>query len=332
MLTFVIPTAPYHEAAVEQAVASCLSQTLCCKVVVVYDHQRRGAGWARNRGLEQVRTPFVSFLDADDTVTPGYAEKCLRAYDGRSYVYTDWQASQPVPAPCNPWDGTGAAHIVTTLLPTAFVRHVGGFDETLCGMEDSDFYWKLTRTGLCGKRLPETLFIYGKHGQRAEAFRQRHDRDAIAKTILDRYKGMPMSCGGCGGGVNVDLPNNPTNEPFEGSVLAQALWAGNRQERGRATGMLYPRSGNNKRLWVDPRDVDAAPHLFARVVELPPPVREDDLRPFRRLTAQLQQELGVKAAPLQDPAPAYAVPGAVKPDVGNVMRLYARDVAPQSGE
>lgn len=327
MLTFVIPTAPYHEAAVEKAVASCLAQTIRCAVVVVYDHDRRGAGYARNRGLEQVTTPFVSFLDADDWIESDFAEKCLLAYDGRRYVYSDWHTDRYIEASCTPWDGTGAHHIITTLLPTPFVRYVGGFDETLAGMEDTDLYWKLTRSGLCGKRLPEALFHYGKGGLRAQAFKDRADRDAIGKSIVQRYEGKPMACGGCGGGNsdNGGYQATPAGEPFDGAVLAIALWAGNRQERGGITGRLYPRAGNGKQLWVDPRDVDYAPKKFARVVEMPAPIDEAGLAAFRQFTAQVHEAFGAGKPPtVQTPAPAYAQRGEVAPDVEQVLRLYAQ--------
>lgn len=325
-LTFVVPVGNYHRDIAERAIQSVLAQSIYCRVVVVYDTECKGAGAARNRGLEQVSTPFVSFLDSDDWIEPDFAEKCLRAYTGRHYVYTDWQTDRCIEAPCTPWDGRGAAHIITTLLPTDFVRYVGGFDETLPGLEDTDLYWKITRSGLCGKRLPEPLFHYGKHGQRAQAFRDRDDRDAISKTILDRYKGkaMPDNCGGCGASYNPDMPTLPANQPFEGGALATALWAGNRQERGRITGTLYPRSGNGKQLYVYERDIDAAPHLFARVVELPPPVTESDLEAWRAFTGEFHAAFGSKAPVVQQPAPASVQRGEVAPDVAQVLRLYAQ--------
>lgn len=325
LLTVVIPTADYHLAIVEEAIQSVLSQTVYCRCIVVYDHEQRGAGWARNRGLEQVNSPFVTFLDSDDLLSPTFAEDMLQAYDGMHYVFCHWLTDRIIEAPCRPWDGSGAAHIVTALYPTSLVRYVGGFDESLPGFEDTDFGWKMTRFGACGRRLAKPLVQYRKGGLRAEAFRQRPDRDAIAKSILERYRGKPMAddCGGCGASYNPDMPVLPANQPFEGAVLATALWAGNRQERGRMTGILYPRSGNGKRLYVHERDIDAAPHLFARVVELPPPLSEDDLQAWRSLTTGLHEGMGIaKAPPVQMPVPANAPRGEVAPDVGQVLRLY----------
>lgn len=73
-----------------------------------------------------------------------------------------------------------------------------------------------------------------------------------------------MSC--CGGGTPDTGLDIPIGERQPGDVLAMALWAGNLQERGRITGRLYPRSGNNKQMWVAPQDIGARPDLW-RVVE-----------------------------------------------------------------
>lgn len=327
MLTFVIPTASYHSGFVEEAVASCLNQTLLCQVIVVYDHERRGAGWARNRGLEHVTTPFTAFLDADDTLDPCFAEKTLRAWDGKRYVYAGWFTDKPITAPCKPWSGNGESHIITTLLPTQWVKAIGGFREDIQA-EDTEFYWHITRSGLCGKRLDEPLVQYRKGGQRSQLLHDDPDRDAILKRAIEAYERLPMPCNGCGENVQFDTP--PAGEQQAGDVLAEALWMGNRSERGRATGRIYPRTGNHKTLWIAPEDVQARPDLF-RVVQadLPPIITEDGFAAFRnqyRDAMGIRQAGRVRATDEFDPLPV--LPTEAKPPqgghagVGRVMRLY----------
>lgn len=287
--------------------------------LVIYDKARKGAGWARNVGLKNVLSPFTVFLDADDWIEPSFIEECLRAYDGRHYVFTDWIADQVVQAPECPWKGDGSSHIVTTLLPTAWLKHVGGFDETLPGGEDTDLFWKLTRSGLCGKRLPKPLFHYSKDGQRAKAFVNSPEYRTIMQGVVARYKGKPMACGGCGGDVDPIEPT-PEGEQFAGSALAAALWGGNQSKRGRVSGRQYPRTGNGKTLWVDERDIDAAPWEFSRVLEMPKPLTENDFQAFAQTV--MQSMLG---APVQKPEPVYSVygvQGEVKPNVSAVLKLY----------
>lgn len=332
MLTFVIPTAPYHEAIVQRAVASCLAQTLTCSVVVVYDHDRRGTGWARNQGLRRVQTPFVTFLDADDTLEPTFAEDTLRAYEGRHYVYTDWVETDVKAAPDCPWrfgtHGADSHHIVTALVPTAWARYVGGFDEQLPGDEDGEFYMHLTRAGLCGRRLAKPLVHYHDGGLRARkfifgdtsTFGAGEHFERVVRIIRERYGEKPMPC--CG--ENENFPDIPLGEAQPGDVLAKVLWMGNHRERGSSTGRLYPRTGNGATLWVHPNDIDAAPHLFARVVEMPPALDDAAIEQFRRVTGQV---LGVKDAPYEVPGIAPQVASA--PDVGRVLRLYDQRVHPQ---
>lgn len=322
-LTFVVPAAPHHEALLERALASIQAQTYPSLVVVVRDTECRGAGWARNSGLAQVKTDFVSFLDADDWLEPNFAEACLRAYDATRYIYTDWVTDRIVEAPCTPWDGSGTAHIITTLLPTNWVRHIGGFNESLPGLEDTAFYWALTRAGLCGKHLAFPLFHYSKDGKRSQTFRDRADRDDIGRKIIEPFKGKPMSCGGCGGSnsfIAPEIANLPIGEPQPGDVLAEALWLGNRAERGSITGRLYPRASAGKRFWMDPRDIDQAPHKFSRVVEMPGKPTESDFQRFAR--DAMHSMTGVPSQPELIPVQHAPPPVPVKADVNKLLGLY----------
>lgn len=320
MLTFVIPTAPYHDAVLQEALASVHAQTLVCPVVVIKDHHRRGAGWARNEGLKQVDTPFVAFLDADDLIEPTFAEQCLRAYDGRHYVFTDWQTDTRIEAPERPWAGDGTAHIVTTLLPTNYVRALGGFDEQLPGGEDTDFYWKLTRNGLCGKRLAQALVHYRKGGLRAQQFVNSPHYHDIMRRVVARYERLPMACQDCGGNL-LDIDTPPLGERVEGDVLAEALWQGDRPERGRVSRRIY-RGGWNSKLWMDPRDIDAAPHLFARIVELPGKPQESDFQQWAR--GAMQHVTGKPSQPEIIPVQSAPVNVPVKADVRRVLKLYGQ--------
>lgn len=262
-VTIVTPVAPYHTDLLERCKASVAAQTVDCIHIVVHDVEGRGAGWGRNQGLRQVETPFVVFLDADDQIEPTFLEECLNAYDEQTYVYTDWiQDTQVVDAPECVWKGK-AWHCVTALLPTTWVKHINGFDENLTAGEDTHFYMKLTRGGMCGKRLARPLFRYGREGRRSKDFPNSLAYHALMKRLSDEFGGktMPEECGGCGG-TNLVLPDQPVNEQQPGMVLAKAVYDGNRRERGRITGTLYPRTGNGKQVWVYPEDAHAEPTKF----------------------------------------------------------------------
>lgn len=323
--TFVVPVAPYHEALLERTLASVQAQTVAAAIVVVRDTQRRGAGWARNEGLKQVTTPFVSFLDADDEVLPQFVERTRAAWQWGRYVYTDWlDEGVPYRAPKCPWIN-GSRNVITTLLRTDDARAVGGFDEALHGMEDTHFYLKLLSAGVCGVHVEKPLFRYSKDGQRSKVFYNTPAYHAAIQRFNAEFGSRPMAeCGGCGGSPYAmpEIANLPVGDAQPGDVLAEALWAGNRAERGRITGRLYPRVSAGKRLYMAPQDIDAAPHLFARIVELPGKPQESDFQKWAR--GVMQHVVGKPSQPEIMPVQSASVNVPVKADVGTVLRLYAQ--------
>jgi hypothetical protein len=266
LVSIVTPVASYHADLLPRAVESVDAQTVECTHIIIHDDDGKGAGWARNKGLELVDTPFVSFLDADDWIAPNFVERCLQAYNGTRYIYSDWHEGESIKrAPDCAWVN-GTYHIVTTLIPTVWTRQVGGFPEDLIFAEDTYFYVALCSQGMCGRRLPEPLFYYGAEGQRA----RRHVNTPVHAEIMGRmvaeFGGKVVGC--CGPSEPVD--NSPIGMPQEGDILVQALYGGNRTVLGRMTGRTYPRTSYPKTLWVSARDADAMPSMFRRADQAPP--------------------------------------------------------------
>lgn len=264
MITFVTPVGSYHTA--DLATAQVAAQTVPCQHVIIQDTDSRGPGWARNQGTAQVTTSLIAFLDADDKIAPTWAEETLAAFEasgGRRYIYTDHlQDGKRIEAPKCAWTNR-TWHVITALLPTAWVKSVGGFDETLPAFEDTDLFLRLISTGHCGARLARPLFTYGADGERSAKWYGTPVYDAVMRYFSRQYGGRTMgSC--CGDPQPGDLV--AVGEHLDGDVMAEAAWAGNRPQRGRATGRIY-RTGNWKRTWVDPRDIDVQPELWNIVRE-----------------------------------------------------------------
>lgn len=241
VVTVVIPCSENHVRYLPDALDSLLGQTYRNWHVIVVDAsgtralhhkldaypfvdveptgQRVSAGAARNYGLDLVRSPLVMWLDADDWIAPDALRQMVDAYaqsEGR-YIYSDWIAvdqhgattpnqSAEYNATPRPWLDRGI-HPVTVLMSTDQARTVGGFDETMVGWEDSDFFIKCAIKGYHGKRLAAPLLYYRQHsGTRRKAALEH--RDELLRLINERYSAymngentMGSCCGGNGAAI-----------------------------------------------------------------------------------------------------------------------------------
>lgn len=333
-LTILTPISPDHLALFPFAHASVQAQTLPCVHLWAVDEDRKGPGYVRNRLLERVQTSFVSFIDSDDLIEPDFAKRTLQAVQQYPdwYCYTDWwQFGEVVQAPECAWVNQ-TYHLVTSVVKTEWVRSVGGFDESLIALEDTDFWVKLSTSGYGGKRLPIPLVHYRANGGRAVAVHQDQTLlDELNAEMKRRYGDKQVSC--CGDPNTMEI--TPQGEKQEGDVLVQALWQGNREERGRVTGRRTPRTSWPKTFWFDRRDAEATPNLFAIVPQVAPLSRPlliepaisevVDTTPPKGLAA-LEAQL-LRAGLIQVPPMSLSHPSspplnrARLPNVGKVKRL-----------
>jgi hypothetical protein len=274
--TVIIPVGPSHldNHIYARAVQSVEAQTVRVPLLVIEDVEGRGPAWARNQGIAQATTRWVVFLDADDELEPHAIERMERfgwdaAWPNR-YVFIDWytdgvhrQSDTPV---CG---GQGSRFVVTALHPTHWLRHVGGFDETLQhGGEDTALFFKLAWAGCCGVHLEEPLLHYhAAHNSRAHRWRAHPDYRRVMNGLAEQYGGARMACcGQTGAGDVVQL-----GEKRDGDILAVATFHGKRKVVGAVTGRVYPRTAYPHQLWMAPEDVARMPHMFRRLEPPPPP-------------------------------------------------------------
>lgn len=228
LVSVIIPVGPGHQRYLIDALDSLLAQT--CgdwEAVVVNDtgkaldttahpwarvidtEGKRGAGYARNRGLEAARGYLVLFLDADDWLLSNGLRHMLAAYgklDGQRYIYTNYISVDPggkvkhekmKPYDQSNWRGQ---HAVTVLMSHEDALRIGGYDEDLPGWEDWDFAIKCAVNGICGHLEPVETFVYRNFsGQRRDLAASSMESllPILKKRYEDYYSGKReiMSCG-----------------------------------------------------------------------------------------------------------------------------------------
>jgi peptidoglycan/xylan/chitin deacetylase (PgdA/CDA1 family)/glycosyltransferase involved in cell wall biosynthesis len=129
-----------------------------------------GASGARNLGARLTSADYIVWLDADDTLEPGYFDAAgvrldaqsdldfvscaMRAFEGARYVW------KPAPPTFVDAIATGGVPHASTMMRRTLWEAVGGFDETLQSFELLDFWASVLERGVRGVILDEPLLNY----------------------------------------------------------------------------------------------------------------------------------------------------------------------------
>lgn len=189
----------------------------------------RGPARARNLGAKAARGKALFLLDADDMLMPDALVRMVEMYLGaEGVIYCDWLKSEgrsDIPLEYHETDepdcsqafvDTGGRfrkmqHSVTCLIPKRAHDAIGGFDETMTGWEDWDYFIALRAAGTCFYRCPIPGFIYFfRSGKRREmSWDSKPEILQYMRTKWAEYIGgrktMP-GCGSCPGGGRAPLP------------------------------------------------------------------------------------------------------------------------------
>jgi hypothetical protein len=263
----IIPIAPYH-AHITTAIDAAEAQTVRCNTIPIIDEQGHGPAWARNQGIKSATAPFVVFLDADDTITPDFVEKTLGRYEQGKYVYTNWLTDDGMEhVPASEFDifKDGMAHTVTCLVPRKALMWIGGFDESLPGMEDIELYMRLHQIGVCGVKLDETLLTYNRTQGDSPVSPDKSPMQ-ITSWMEDFYRLLTQKHANAWGVTmckckeGSSIAAGVAGQQFDTDVLVmvakQARFSGSVSKR------LYPKTDSSRLLFMDARDVQ--PHLTHR--------------------------------------------------------------------
>ena len=132
---------------------------------------------ARNLGAQQLRAPWVMFMDADVLVRPGFAEWMTRKL---SPGYFHINQTQP------------AELMGTFICQSENFRRVGGYDENFqtWGGEDVDIYHRLKEAGVHPRIIEEQLFVAIQHD---DSLRFEYARGANSKPVANFENNLYMS-------------------------------------------------------------------------------------------------------------------------------------------
>jgi glycosyltransferase involved in cell wall biosynthesis len=252
LVSVIIPVGPGHETIVKDAIESVIGQTIREWELILVDDTvegceylrkqypflkwhttkgKEGAGLSRNLGMMYARGKFVLFLDADDWLRGDALDLMLQSFvRTEQYVFTEHvevhSDGRQINRSIAPYDrevyrDQQVMHAVTALVPTAWAREVGGFDASLIGWEEYDFYMKLAVRGYCGVLLRQPLLYYRVDtGERRKI--SQANADKLNAEFARRYKGVEMpSCCGNGGSAILDAKRAIGLVPRETLTVAE---------------------------------------------------------------------------------------------------------------
>ena len=169
---------------------------------------RQGQPYAANVAVEQARGEAIAFCDADDVVAPGWV-----AAMGEALMYYDFVAARMDSEKLNAaWvvQSRGRPHSTSVqsyqyppYLPHAgggtlgckrrLFLEMGGFDETLPILHDTDFCWRLQRCDVKLHFIPEALVHIRFRPSLAAIYRQAKGYGYYNVVLYTRYRklGMP---------------------------------------------------------------------------------------------------------------------------------------------
>jgi glycosyltransferase involved in cell wall biosynthesis len=141
--------------------------------VTVIRQANAGLPSARNAGLREATTPYLIVLDADDKLAPIALQTLKAALQaspelgfayGLTRFFGDWDQILAMP-PYDPYKLLYRHMIGSTVLMRREVfEQTGGFEPTMRGYEDWDFWLSALAHGWQGERIDVETFYYRRHG------------------------------------------------------------------------------------------------------------------------------------------------------------------------
>lgn len=168
-----------------------------------------GAAHARNKGVDAALGDKILFTDADDVVAPGWLAAMATALETDPFIACrmDFEKLNPPITMLGrkPHQQTSLQrYTYPNFLPHAagtslgIIRSVhdsvGGFDETMIKLQDTDYCWRIQLQGTPLVFVPDAVVYYRLRGGMGLLIKQAFKYGKYNVILYDRYrdKGMPM--------------------------------------------------------------------------------------------------------------------------------------------
>lgn len=174
---------------------------------------RRGAAYARNVGAKASKAECLAFCDADDQVAPGWLAAIAEALQTADFVASRFEHRRLNAAGVLAYR---RPHQVDGLIDHPFFPHaggcglgikrrlhqqVGGFDESIRYLEDTDYCWRLQLAGVALQFVPKAVVHIRYRPTVAASFAQAQQWGECSVLLYRRFRpsGYPVFTA-CDGG------------------------------------------------------------------------------------------------------------------------------------
>jgi pyruvyltransferase len=158
--------------------------------------ENTGVSSTRNRAVKESNGEYILPLDADDMILNGYLKTCVNTIKQNpnvSPVYCDtihvgeMQGLQQRPEWSTDQLMKGPFIVNSSMYTKEAYNYVGGYDESLQGWEDYDFWLRMSKEGYVGKRIPKGLFVYFHHEKDGSVSTHANkDQQKLYQTIMSK--------------------------------------------------------------------------------------------------------------------------------------------------
>ena len=184
-------------------------QTRLPQLRVVDASQQQGTAYARNTGAKAARGEAIAFCDADDEVAEGWVAAIGEALSKYDFVACRFDCEKLNES----WTTNYRSEQLQTTGPIeykypAYLPHaagaslgikrsvheaIGGFDETLLCLEDTDYCWRLQLAGTKLHFVPDAVIYYRFRHTVGGLYRQARFWGEYNVFLYKKYRALGMS-------------------------------------------------------------------------------------------------------------------------------------------